>query len=49
MKKFVSWLGAWLMPAVLATQAIEIGRIMSQESPEKKLARPHLNKKTGWW
>jgi hypothetical protein len=34
----------WLKPIILATQKVEIRRIVVQAQPRQKFKRPHLNK-----
>jgi hypothetical protein len=37
----------WLIPVILATWEVELGRIMAETSLGKVLARPHLSKQAG--
>jgi hypothetical protein len=38
----------WLVPIISATQEREIGRIIVQDHPKQKLAKPHLNQQVGY-
>jgi hypothetical protein len=41
--KYKGW-AQWFMPIIPATQEAEIGSLIVQGSPDKKLERPHFNK-----